>query len=139
MATKVNKLVEWMANGEINWETDVFSFRLSNAASPDMASEDATDIAELTTANGYTVGGQTLNVDSAVTTGDTTVLPASASAQTLSWTSTGTLAAYGGWIYDNTASRPVAYVSFGGQVSKTTGQVLAVYFSASLAIGTFDA
>lgn len=123
-------------NKEADIDTDTIKCGLSNTAYTYAATHkyfDATPFTtawtELTTANGYTVGGVTLTAPT-VTNGQTT----SWTAGNAVWTSTGTLSATSAVVYDSTpaSNKPlISYVLFGGTVTAASGATLTIAWNAS--------
>lgn len=109
------------ANGS-NIAGDTYFIKLYSALTPNTANTTLAQVdaggTELSTANGYTAGGQNLaNVAiSQVTTND-----AKFDADDVVWTATGTLTAAYAVIFNGTdaSDPPVAYIDFEGNVSAT--------------------
>jgi hypothetical protein len=124
-------------NKEANINSDAIKCILTNTAYTYVATHKYYDIApfssaitELTTANGYTVGGVAL------------AAPATTSAQTTSWTagnavwtaSGAGISAVNAMVYDSTpaSSKPlISFVQFGGTVTAAAGATLTIAWNAS--------
>lgn len=130
----VNAIKERMGNAEINFDTDTFKVRLYTSSSDLSAtSDDASAVTnELSTANGYTAGGEAVTPTWTRSTGTCTF-----DVSDPSWTASGgSIVARFAAIVDETPTpdRVVAYClldSTPADVTTTTGNTLTIQISAS--------
>lgn len=130
---------EYMADGSIDLDTDTFKVMLTSSsytpnASTHTAKADVTN--ELSTANGYTAGGETLGSVTWSRSGGTVTFDA---ADTVWTASGGSITARYAVIYDDTSTSPsadllVAYILLDttpADVTATAGNTLTLQWNAS--------
>lgn len=119
---KYNAGVEALIEG-INAGTDTWRVILSNTA-PDAADAVQADAAELTTAGGYTVNGNTCAVTTSAQTGGTYKLVL---ASPTAWTGSGAgFTARYAILWDQTANALVGYWDYGSSQAVAAGETFAV-------------
>jgi len=135
MATynKYNQFVEDLAKGVHNFATHSFKVALSNAA-PSASHATLSAITELSTANGYTAGGNATTIGGTTQSGGTLTITATDPAV---WTATGAGITFRyAALYNDTPTSPadqlIAYWDNGSSTTVTAGNTLMVDFGASL-------
>lgn len=83
--TKFNPFIEGVFEGQFNFGSDTFKVMLSNQA-PAAGNTQRSDITELSTSGGYTVGGQTVPI---LTSSQTSGTYTATVSTTLTWTGSG--------------------------------------------------
>ena len=131
--TKYNQFVEDLAKGVHNFATNAFKVALSNGT-PSAAHATLSAITELTTANGYTDGGQATTISGTTQSGGTLTIVASDPSV---WTASGAGITFRyAALYNDTPTSPadplVAYWDNGSSTTVTAGNTLQVDFGATL-------
>jgi hypothetical protein len=131
--TKYNQFVEDLIKGVHNFSTGVFKVALSNGT-PLNTHAVLASITELTTANGYTAGGQTTTIGGTTQSGGTITITATDPAV---WTATGAGITFRyAALYNSSGVGPtnplVAYWDNGSSTTITAGNTLQVDFGATL-------
>lgn len=131
--SKYNQFVEDLAKAVHNFGTHTFKVALSNSA-PSASHATLSQITELSTANGYTAGGQTTTISGTTQSGGTLTLVASDPA---AWTASGAGITFRyAALYNDTPTSPadplIAYWDNGSSTTVTAGNTLQVDLAATL-------
>ena len=128
--SKYQDFVEQLCRGVHDFSSHTFKVALSNGT-PSAAHTTRSAISELSTANGYTSGGQTVTIGISETAGTVTVTAADPTAWTAS--GAGITFRYAALYNDTSASdNLVAYWDNGSSTTVTSGKTLAIDFATTL-------
>jgi hypothetical protein len=131
---KFNKFALNLGKKKYDFTADVFKVALTNTAPDAVNNEILTDITQITAANGYSAGGQTVPSPACTQTGGVATFVGDAVVFTASGGSIATFRY--AVLYDSTTGFLIGYYDYGSTVTITTGNTFTVTFNSTATGGT---